>query len=773
MYYAHSTDTTDKSDWQLLLVHLKEVAVLTAEFAQKFGMDQWGYLAGYLHDLGKYSEEFQRRLEGTSKKVDHATAGAKEIMKFGSNQRMATILSYIIAGHHSGLPDYGTVSGADACLSRRLEKKLKDYSAAFSEIKIPELPVQFSLQPGISASFQMFFLTRMLFSCLVDADTLNTERFASPSQANKRGVAANFPVLLKRFHNHMANRFSKPSKRIDYYRAEIFNECMGKAKLSRGLFSLTLPTGSGKTLVSLGFALEHTVQHPELQRIVYVIPYTSILEQNAAIFREVLGEEVVLEHHSNVQHETDESEEDVDDEKAAHRLRDLRRLSEENWDMPVIVTTNVQFFESLFSHKRSKARKLHNLTNSVIVLDEAQMMNGAFFKPCMYALEELVRNYGCTVIMCTATQPPASGILNNSRGRHEVKVKEIVTQPELRFQQFERVRVSSRGIMSLDSLAGELNNLSQALCIVNTRKTARELFETLQRLQDRPSDAFEGLYHLSARMCPKHRMDILKEVRKRLESGQPCLVISTQLIEAGVDVDFPEVFRELAGLDSIAQAAGRCNRNGKLSHGEVRVYGKVHVFELERGLPKGWMSLTGNLARTILNDSLNKGLDPLSISAVKSYFAELSSFQHIGSTDSTDGKEIIAKIEREGRQLAFPFAEIGREFRMIDEQLEPIIIPYKTDEEKEKGVDEDKTAFSILLNRIRYAPHLSRELLRQLQPYTVQLYVYEYNAFKHAGELTEIREGIRVLERPGTWYSQQTGVKPYSAECAAREIYIL
>lgn len=773
MYYAHSTESADRSDWQLLLDHLKEVAVLTAEFAEKFGMDQWGYIAGYLHDLGKYSDEFQRRLEGASEKVDHATAGAKEIMIAGSNQRMATILSYVIAGHHSGLPDYGTVSGADACLSRRLEKRLKDYSAAFSEMKIPELPVQFSLQPGISSSFQMSFLTRMLFSCLVDADTLNTERFSNSSQANKRGVTANFPALLKRFHNYMANRFPTPSKRIDYYRAEIFNECIAQAKLSRGLFSLTLPTGSGKTLVSLGFALEHAVLHTALERIVYVIPYTSIIEQNAAIFREVLGEETVLEHHSNVQHDAEESEEDMNNEKEAHRLRDTRRLSEENWDMPVIVTTNVQFFESLFSNKRSKTRKLHNLTNSVIVLDEAQMMNGTFFKPSMYALEELVRNYGCTVIMCTATQPPASDILNHSSTKQEICVKEIVAQPELRFQQFERVRVSSRGIISLDNLADELNGLPQALCIVNTRKTSRELFETLQRLQSKSTNTSEGLYHLSARMCPKHRMDILKKVRQRLEAGQPCLVISTQLIEAGVDVDFPEVYRELAGLDSIAQAAGRCNRNGRLYQGEVRGYGKVHVFELERGLPKGRMSLTGNLARTILNDSLEKGLDPLSIPAIKSYFAELSSFQHVGSIDSTDGKEIIAKLEKGGRQIAFPFAEIGRDFRMIDEQMEPIIIPYKTDEEKEKGVDDDKTEFSILLNRIRYAPQLSRDLLRQLQPFMVQLYFYEYNAFKNAGELTEIREGIRVLERPGTWYSQHTGVKPYSAECAAREIYIL
>ncbi|MEK5034287.1 CRISPR-associated helicase Cas3' [Paenibacillus sp. FSL R7-0302] len=755
MYYAHSTDSADKSEWQLLLNHLTEVAQLTAKFASRFGMEKWGYIAGYLHDLGKYSDEFQSRLKGSSRRVDHSTAGAREIIEAGSNQRLAVILSYIIAGHHSGLPDYGTISGADSCLARRLVKDLDDYSAAFREIKIPELPTQFSLQPGISSSFQLSFLTRMLFSCLVDADTLNTERFLNPDQADKRGVVANFPVLLKRFQDFMAKRFSKPSSQIDYLRTEIFNECMGIASQPRGLFSLTLPTGSGKTLISLGFALGHAVQHKELERIIYAIPHTNIIEQNAAIFGDVLGEEVVLEHHSNVHHDTDESEELLEEEKEVRRLRDTRRLSEENWDMPVIVTTNVQFFESLFSHKRSQTRKLHNLTNSVIVLDEAQMMNGAFFKPCMYALEELVRNYGCTVIMCTATQPPASETLNHPRMKQQINVKEIVTHPELRFRQFERVKVFSRGIVILDGLAEELNGLRQALCIVNTRKTARELFKSLQRLHSKSANTLEGLYHLSARMCPRHRMDILNVVRQRLESDQLCLLISTQLIEAGVDVDFPEVYRELAGLDSIAQAAGRCNRNGKLSHG------KVHVFELERGLPAGWMSLTGNIARTILKDSLEEGLDPLSVSAVERYFAELSYFQHIGNKDSTDGKEIIAKIERNGRQLAFPFAEIGREFRMIDEQMEPVIIPYKTEEEM--LVEDNNTAFSILLKRLRHAPQLSRELVRKLQPYTVQLYEREYEAFKQAGELTEISPGIRMLERPELWYSQQTGVKPYSA----------
>lgn len=768
MYYAHSTESADKKDWQLLLTHLEEVAKLTEAFSSQFGMGEWGYIAGFMHDLGKYAEAFQRRLEGSTKRVDHATAGAREIMKAWPKHPMATILAYVIAGHHSGLPDYGTNSGADSCLTRRLNKEPLDYNAAFKEMKIPEIPVQFSLQTGISPSFQRSFLTRMLFSCLVDADSLNTEVFSNPSQASLRGVNADFPVLLQRYHAHMKARFSSPREPVDYNRTEIFRECMERAGLPKGLFSLTLPTGGGKTLVSLGFALEHAVQHKTLQRIVYVIPYTSIIEQNAEIFREVLGEEVVLEHHSNVQQEVEESEEEIDNAKKLRKLSDLRRLSEENWDMPVIVTTNVQFFESLFSNKRSKTRKIHNLTNSIIVLDEAQMMNGGFFGPCMYALEELVRNYGCTVVMCTATQPPAATILNARQATPKVSIREIVTQPELRFKQFERVEVSTRGIMSLEMLAGEMSGLSQALCIVNTRKTARDLFEVLKQSENHSSgDSTEGLYHLSARMCPRHRMDILKVVRKRLESNMSCLLVSTQLIEAGVDVDFPEVYRELAGLDSIAQAAGRCNRNGRLGRG------MVHVFESERGLPPGWMSLTGTLARTILTSSLEKGIDPLSLTAVENYFAELSHFQHISSADSTDSKDIIAKIEKEGRKLAFPFAEIGREFRMIDQQMEPVIVPYKNDEEQDKGVEEDKTAFSVLLERIRYAPQLSRELLRQLQPYTVQLHNYEYSAFQRAGELREIREGIRVLERPGTWYSPQTGIKPYSAEHAAKEIYIL
>ncbi|MNM55681.1 helicase Cas3 [compost metagenome] len=774
VYYAHSTDRKDKQDWQRLIDHLREVAEQTAYFASRFGAEKWGHTAGLLHDLGKYTAEFQRRLEGSTFNVDHSTAGAQALREKWPREQMAMLLAYVIAGHHSGLPNYGTSAGEDSCLARRLAKSVRDYSAAHREISIPVIKGLPDLQKGRSILFQFALFTRMLFSCLVDADSLNTERFINRGQSDQRKHDADFKVLRDRFNRYYAEHYASIRYPVDQHRHDIFQECLALAKSERGMFSLTLPTGSGKTMVSLGFALEHLIEHSKetgnsrnMQRIIYVIPYTSIIEQNAKIFREVLGESEVLEHHSNVQHGSETSDEATDSEGEARHIRNLKKLAEENWDMPVVVTTTVQFFESLFSNKRSQSRKLHNLANSVIVLDEAQMLYGPFFKPCLYALEELTLNYGCSVIMCTATQPPSADVLTGGKAELSARFKEIVQDPDLRYRQFERVHVRYMGISDTERLAAQMAIRQQALCIVNTRNSARELYERLEQLC-KLDDSFvdeSSIFHLSARMCPKNRMDILDQVRSRLDHELPCLLVSTQLIEAGVDVDFPYVFRELAGLDSIAQASGRCNRNKKQPVGEVS------VFELVRGLPPA-MQLKGTLTRTLLMKCEEEKSNALSLHTMDSYFNELNDIQNGGGLNSADAKEILRMTEEGGRRLAFPFATIAKEFRMIEDIMETVIVPYVTYEERERSMDKDSSAINRILDRIRVAPQLNRSLLRQLQPYSVQLYTFEFNKFRDAGELEEIRDGIWVLSRPAEWYSSDVGVRPHSLEAVAKENYI-
>ncbi len=778
-YYAHTTESADKSTWQLLHAHLNEVGELASEMAQPFGAADWADIAGRLHDLGKYSQAFQTRLDGSTKKVDHATAGALALVKHWTNTELekaiARLLAYIIAGHHSGLPDYGT-SDADhnACLRKRLSRTehIQDYSAAYTEIAMPHAPKRIPIQKSPAPGFQISFFVRMLFSCLVDADSLNTEAFADPSRYSMRKrhkpdqqhISFLFQQLKQKFYSYRLATFHSPRGEIDHWRNEIFNEAIQHANAPRGLFSLTLPTGSGKTQVSLGFALEHANIH-HLRRIIYVIPYTSIIEQNAQEFRDILGSEHILEHHSNFQHELH------NEGTFEYETTERQKLAEENWELPVIVTTNVQFFESLFAARRSSTRKLHNIAGSIIVLDEAQMMNGDFFKPCLYALDELVRNYDCSVVFCTATQPPAAKLLPHT------PIVEIVANPQQRYRQFERVDVHFIGKQNWNELSERIaENNKQALCIVNTRGNARELYHKLLA-----HSTADELYHLSARMCPKQRQDILHTVKARLHAGHPCILISTQLIEAGVDVDFPAVYRELAGLDSIAQAAGRCNRNGRLMDQGKLCKGQVTVFETEKGLPEGWMSRTGAIARRLLITYSAQNKSSLSIEAIQKYFNELFFYGQNSTIDQTDREGILPMLEENAKSMAFPFATVADKFRLIDSPMKALLIPYVDDKEYEQalaiGEDPDDPYYQgkarQLLTRLKSERFEIRTIMRALQPYTVQLYPYEFEEYRRAGELEEIREGIFMLSRANAWYDRKTGIKPYSQQSAAQELWIM
>ena len=526
-YYAHISE--DKTRKQTVKDHLTGTARRSELFAEAFRCGAWGYGCGVLHDIGKYSQGFRKRLEGGSI-TDHATAGAQEMMRLyaGSNPLAAYCAAYCISGHHSGLLDGGRTgdTAGEATLQGRLKKQLEDYSPYKNEVEMPDFPGLPLRQIG-KGGFGLSFFIRMLFSCLVDGDYLDTEQFMLGQDAG-RGDYDCMDVLLRRLESHVESWLSNDDlTSVNGRRTAILKACLQAGRRRQGLYQLTVPTGGGKTVSSLGFALRHAAEHG-LERIIYVIPYTSIIEQNAQVFKEILGKKNVLENHCNVTYE---------DKESGKELK-MEQLAAENWDKPVVVTTNVRFFESLYACRSSECRKLHNIANSVIIFDEAQMLPVKYLMPCIRAISELICNYHCTAVICTATQPSLQPFFPAKM--QELKAEELC--PDVKGQ--------------------------QVLCILNSRKRVQRVCDSIDS---------RGTYHLSTLMYPKHRKEILKEIRSRLSSGEPCRLISTSLVEAGVDFDFPAVYRELAGIDSVIQAAGRCNREGKRDPEECM----TQVFTLE------------------------------------------------------------------------------------------------------------------------------------------------------------------------------------------------
>lgn len=710
-YYAHSTENLDKTDWQSLKEHLKNVANLASDFAHDFNAGEYAYAAGLLHDIGKYSSDFQKRLEGAHIRVDHSTAGAK-VARSLYHPAQSRILEYIIAGHHGGLLNYGS---SESGLEERLTKTyLPDYSTYRDEIKPPDLrSVRFTPRPFQNKiGFSISFHTRMLYSCLVDADSLDTEAFTDPDKSSLRGQYEPWDLLSKKFEDHMAAKMSgADGNRINDYRREIYEQCRAKATLPSGMFTLTVPTGGGKTLSSMAFALEHLKKN-DLKRIFYVIPYTSIIEQNADVFRKIFGIQNVLEHHSNFDPETLDREDFIFG-------AEILKLSSENWDMPIVVTTNIQFFESLFSSKRSRCRKVHNLAKSVIILDEAQMLPTGYLKPCLSALSELVRNYGSTVVICTATQPKLGELLDES-----IRPVEIMRSPEELYEAFRRVYVRYLGEIDDTDLSARLKEHRQVLCIVNTRTHAKKLYDALS--------TSGACYHLSARMCPVHRRKVLAEIRTLLEKGAECRVISTQLIEAGVDIDFPVVYRAMTGIDSIAQAAGRCNREGRAISGEVYVFQSIEP----HGRATSWQRRVAEIGEMVLSTTD----DPLSLPAVDEYFRRLYFYE---GDDGLDKKRILPSLEGRSGELAFPFEDIDAAFSIIEEGTKEIIIPY------------DESARSIIQDLRKSI--FPAKFARKLQGYTVTVYPNEFKEMERTGVIDTINDRFYVLKGKDD-YSEKTGL---------------
>lgn len=749
-FYAHSTERTDRADWETYPAHAAAVAELAGLLAAKFGAAKAGILAGQLHDLGKMCREFQEYIAGNRRQgPDHSTAGAREVLALAADvidRLVAQLLAHAIAGHHAGLPD---TKGTDGALKTRVQKTdLPPLDPSWRELfaydAVDLMPKGFKPAPDRAhLGFQVAFLGRMLLSCLVDSDFLCTEAFYST--VNGTPVDRSWPALpeisaslVTAFDGYLANKLNglgeaEKNAPLNRLRAQILSHVRAQGTQSRGIFTLDVPTGGGKTLASLAFALEHAKAHG-MERIVYAIPFTSITEQTAAIFRDVLGDEMVLEHHSTVDGKArPEAGRDPQHAQAASK----RRLAMENWAAPVVVTTNVQLFESLFAHRPSRCRKLHNLTNAVIVLDECQTIPLHVLRPCVAALNELALNYGCTVVLCTATQPAL--LAPKFEGGFE-NARELAPDPAQLHEKLRRVTFRQRGKLADETIVDELGDIAQGLVIVNSRVHARKLY-----LAARDRIEPDGLFHLSTRQTAADRRKLLADIRQRLLAEKPCRVIATSLIEAGVDVSFPRAWRARAGLDQMIQAAGRVNREAKWQASESF----VNIFEPEEAKPPreiaAFIEATGHVLR--------EQPDLLARDAIERYFAEVywqkgdaldsTPMQHFGGRAA---KQVLKEFTMSGGVADLPYRTVGEAFRLIQEGMEPVIV----------AVDaEPRSTLAALANGMS-----AGAAARALQPYLVQVPPRYRRALLdngHAEFMSGFEDQFAILKTE-RFYSQEQGL---------------
>ncbi|MDG4552385.1 MAG: CRISPR-associated endonuclease Cas3'' [Candidatus Contendobacter sp.] len=721
-FLAHVRQDTD-GRWlpHSLDDHLRSVAVFAQSFAAAFGAGDWARLAGLWHDLGKYRPAFQRYIRGASGydahietapgKVDHSTAGALHAME--RMKGLGRILAYLIAGHHAGLPDWQSAEKPASSLIYRL--KQTDFLAEALAQSPPADILDASLPTSTPGQRDYALWIRLLFSCLVDADFLDTEQFMAPDKAVLRGQYPLLEELEPRFDAYMAALSAKTLETpVNRMRAVVLDRCRNAAEQTPGLFSLTVPTGGGKTLASLAFALRHARHHGK-RRIFYVIPYTSIIEQTAEVFRGVFGEDAVLEHHSN-----------FDSERETPRSR----VACENWDASLIVTTNVQFFESLFAARPSRTRKLHNILDSVVILDEAQLLPPDFLTPILGAIRELSRHYGVSFVLCTATQPALAsqrGFDWRFDGLDDVReiVGDAAAVQELHAQ-LRRVEVALpedlQAPTSWETLATELETFPRALCIVDRRDDARILHGLLPT----------GTVHLSGLMCGQHRSDVIAMIKARLAAGEPIRVVSTQLVEAGVDLDFPVVYRALSGLDSIAQAAGRCNREGRCFN-----LGRVVVFVPPTQPPVGHLRQARDAGRQVLQ---RRPPDPLVPNLFAEYFQSL--YWRKGA-EGLDRQGIMALLKNNNR-FEFSFRTAAERFQLIPEMQAPVIVRYGDNER-------------LLARLARPGDEVDRKTLRRLQRYVVNIPRRIHQRLLADGAIEEQWPGVYVQIAP--LYDPEVGLR--------------
>lgn len=710
-YYAHITQANDNDKEQRvqsLEAHSTHVAELAAQFAAEFGCGDIACIMGLLHDKGKEQTDWQKYIQGVTgytlkyAKIksgpNHAYIGARiaQILY----PQLAPLFAQPIAGHHRGLYDY----------CEYVEETKKDIP---KEVLIPES--QSCAMPRLQnlKSYDLHHLVRILFSCLVDADSLDTEGFMNPEQSSLRGVHTTMEELLSKLEEYISHlKERSEDTEVNCIRNYVQEQCVKESQSDAGFYSLTVPTGGGKTLASVLWALHHAVRN-HLHRVIIAIPYTSIIVQTAATLKAIFGEENVLEHHSNV------NPDDIKDREHRERMQ----LATENWDYPIIVTTNVQLFESLFSNKRSDCRKLHNIVKSVLILDEVQTLPLNFYKPIVHTLDTLCRLFGTSILFTTASQPVLVGRIegtNPSVGFDALdSVHEIIPAEMKLHDKLRRVELKiDEAPKSYDELATEMSKHQRVLCIVNTRKDAKALYERLPK---------EGIcLHLSRMMCPAHVAATIQHIKSALkeENGCPVRVIATQLVDAGVDIDFPVVYRQEAGLDSILQAAGRCNREGK--NGICTTY----VFSLgkEHPLPTGFISQTNNARLNMVGQ-----YDWFAPEAMVAYFKQLHC--RIDNFDKQQMQELLYKP-------ACEFEEAANRFHLIDDQTIPVLINWHD---------------SISLYQRLLSEGPTYQLMKQMAQYSVSIRKSDFDKLEKMGAIEEPFENIYVITNPA-FYNDDIGL---------------
>lgn len=684
--------------------HQKGVAQKAESFADKFDMGEWGRILGLLHDKGKEKKAFQQHIIrnsglDTSIRVNgdysHAYVGA--IIAQQLFPKFHPLIDNALMGHHRGLYDDG-----------EMKEVLKSHIP--NEINIESINAHLEI-PKIGSPKDVHHLERMLYSCLVDADYLDTEAFMQPEQSELRGKHESLKVLESKLDAYLSKlKKNAPDTEVNKTRNQVQSWCIKASEQTPDFYSLTVPTGGGKTLASVLWAIKHAVRN-NLERIIIAIPYTSIITQTASVLRGIFGEENVLEHHSNVDRSKIKDKE----------LTQVQKLATENWDYPIIVTTNVQLFESLFSNKPSDCRKLHNLVKSVLILDEVQTLPVEFLRPIVDTFDTLKRIFGVSVLFTTASQPVLTGKIIGSNpfvsfdGLPEIK--EIIPEGTNLHERLRRVKiVIDENRKDYDEIATQIKRFPVVLCIVNTRNDAKEIYSRLPK---------EGItLHLSRMMCPAHVRETIGKIKKALEDSSNTVirVVATQLIEAGVDIDFPVVFRQEAGLDSILQAAGRCNREGRLDKG------KTYVFSLQKALPTGFMTQTNN-ARL----AMGKSHDWFSPEAMKEYFKQL--YCRIKDFDKADIKSLLYKSEMQ-------FETAATEFKLIDDNTTSVIVNW----------EDSMSLVEKLLNE-----GISYSLMKALSQFSVNIRETDRKKLNEAGAIEEILENIFVI-RNSSFYDEKVGL---------------
>lgn len=710
MAYAHSPN--DAGTWHELTDHLRDVAALAAGFAAEFGAEAAGRRLGLWHDAGKFAPRWQQYLvDNHAGRVpkggpDHKAAGAALAYELGN----AWPLAMLVQAHHGGLR---TREDLAAFLKKRGEEPETRAAIALARAALPELaePGRVPLPAhatGGPLGAELFF--RMLFSALIDADRLDTEGHDRPERTAARGGAAPLAELWRRLERAQAAFADAEQTPVNRVRADIYADCLAAAEQEPGLFRLAVPTGGGKTRSGMAFALRHALRHG-MRRVIVAVPFITITEQTAQTYRAMFAEAddaapAVLEHHSGPKA--------PDDDRDADDL--WPRLAAENWDAPIIVTTTVQLFESLFAARTSAIRKAHRLANSVIILDEAQALPGHLLDPILDAVRGLCRDYHTTVVLSTATQP-AFEIIPAFAGAGG---REIVPHPERHFAALRRVAYEWRHEPALawEEVAGLMRAEKSALAVLNTKRDALDLLEALHD---------PAALHLSTMLCGAHRQRVIAEVRRRLAAGEPCRLVATQVVEAGVDLDFPLVVRALGPLDGIIQAAGRCNREGRLA-----APGRVIVFRPEGDrMPAGNYRTAAGITDTMIGSGT---LDPDDPVVARAYFTRL--FQ----TVTTDREGIQALRGR----LDYP--AIAERFKMIDDDSEVVAI-------SGYGAEDERSQVAGLLAELRRGTPRARAVWRELQPYLVNVRRREAATYRNEGFLVEVTEGL------GEWLGRYDSVR--------------